>query len=157
MAFPDPNTKQIQGVLNGYPVASIATDIGGVPVAQPGGSADEFQIAASATYVASTNFDGLLSQGRRGVRLFVDVTAIAGGTSANLALRFKDPVTALSNQSSTLNPIGVINANGLWIYVFYPGVSADQNTPLSRSWGLALVVNGGAPSITCSIGACLIP
>lgn len=111
---------------------------------------------ASAARTTSTQSADLTNYNGRGVRVWLDVTAITATPSITLAIEGKDPASGKYKTMLTGAAVTTVSTNE---YVVYPGVTetanVDASTPLPRTWRVN-VTHGDADSITYSVGYCLI-
>lgn len=93
----------------------------------------------------------------RGIKLFVNVTAVAGTSpTLTVTLQGRDQV------SGAYYPILVspaISATGMTVLSVYPGLAAAANSVandvLPRTWRVITTIGGVSPAFTATIGASL--
>ena len=113
------------------------------------------QVVSGIGATASQNSPDLLNPYGRGVKVFVNTTAIGTG-SITVAVQAKDPG---SGAYATLLASAVIIANGVTVLTVYPGVTVTANVSASdvlpRQWRVS-VTAGNANPANYSVGACVI-
>lgn len=96
--------------------------------------------------------------GSRGVTVIVDITAITGTTpTLTVVIEGKDPA---SGKYFTLLSSAALNAVATTVLSVYPGLTASANVAanaaLPKTWRVRTVTGGTGPSVTATIGACVI-
>jgi hypothetical protein len=114
-------------------------------------------LLVSAARVATVLGAILANPNARGIKIFVNVTAVSG-TAPTLAIRLNgaDPVTGAAYIAQTF---ANITATGQYIYLVYPtaatvqgGITAVLNGILPNPWSIDAVIGGTTPSFTFSVG-----
>lgn len=120
----------------------------------------ELTVLASASRTVQTASADFTNYSARGIKLYLNVSAITGGPGTGIILRLqgKDPVSG-SYSSLAAAPTAVA-ATGLLVYSFYPsvftaGFAAHNNQALERTWRVLMTVSDATP-YTYSVGACLL-
>lgn len=114
-----------------------------------------FTIAPSAARTATATFGPFfVPSGYRGVRLFVDVTAVTSTPSVVLSIKLKDPVGG--DYSATILDSAALTAaiTAPIVMTVYPGVTAAANVAISNHIGRQFAVtatHADADSITFSV------
>jgi hypothetical protein len=120
---------------------------------------EQSALIASAARTATNNSAEQTNYGNRGVKVFIDVTAVTGSPSVTFSIQEKDSVggdyrailTSAAQTAAITAPV---------VLTVYPGCAAVANTvanePLSRTWRVA-AAHGNADSITYSVSYCYIP
>lgn len=140
-------------------VASLLADIAGrLKTLDDGGL--EIIPLISAARVASTNSADLTNPGAKGVRLTLDFTVQAVGTTLTLHVDYKDP--ASGKYEEVFSAAAALGAVGTATYDIFPGdiVAADditevQKLHIGRTWRVR-IVHSDADSCTYSVGACYL-
>lgn len=113
------------------------------------------QVVSGIGATASQNSPDLLNPYGRGVKVFVNTTAIGTG-SITVAVQAKDPG---SGAYATLLASAAIITNGVTVLTVYPGVTVTANVSASdvlpRQWRVS-VTAGNANPANYSVGACVI-
>lgn len=113
------------------------------------------QVVSGIGATASQNSPDLLNPYGRGVKVFVNVSAIGTG-SITVAVQAKDPG---SGAYATLLASAAIITNGVTVLTVYPGVTVTANVSASdvlpRQWRVS-VTAGNANPANYSVGACVI-
>jgi hypothetical protein len=113
------------------------------------------QIVSGVGATASQNSPDLVNTDARGVKVFVNTTAIGTG-SITVTIQAKDPG---SGAYTTLLASAVIVTNTTGVYTVYPGITAAANVSASdvlpRQWRIAVTANNANPA-NYTIGASLI-
>lgn len=95
-------------------------------------------VSATQTSLDQTNFYG------RGVKVFLNVTAIGAGSLVVL-IQYKDPV---SGQYITALTSAAVIANGFTQYTIYPGITAIANVAVNdvvpRTWRVQVTGANGS-------------
>jgi len=114
------------------------------------------QLAASAVRNVTATYGPITADGARGVRLYLNVTAVPGAQTLTLNLRALNNLRA--NTYDIAAATAAINATGMYIAEYYPGADAPiaGNTVARQSIRLpidayALVNHSGAGNWTYSI------
>lgn len=112
-----------------------------------------FTSAARTTHRPSDDFENIDG---RGVRVVIDVTAIAASPSVVFTIQGKDHV---SGKYYDLLASAAVTGTGTTVLTVYPGIAATANVAASNVlplfWRIN-VVGADADSITYSVGACTI-
>lgn len=139
-------------------VASVTMDFNGVNHDRRRGNFDAQTtlITISGMVAGSQNADQVNYNGR-GVKLGINVTAIAGGTpNLVVTIRGRDVV---SGQYYNILASAAITATGFTTLTVYPGVpttaNVSQSDVLPRTWNVLATV-GGTGNVTATIGASVI-
>lgn len=106
---------------------------------------------------ASANGPDQLNGGQRGIRVVVDITAIAGtAPTLVVSVRGKD-ATSGKYFPAVMMQSAVLNAVGTYVLTMYPGLTPVANQVVSdvlpRLYRVEAVIGGGTPNITATIGA----
>lgn len=116
-------------------------------------------LLASAARTATISTDDQINYNAKGVRVTLDVTAIADSPSIVLALEIKDEA---SGRYEKVMECPAVTAEGTHTYILYPGVGTavddvvvTRSYPLERTWRVT-VTHANANSITYSVGYALI-
>ena len=119
------------------------------------GNYNQVQLA-SAARTASVNGTTQTNQNGRGIMVFLNVSASAGGAGIQIVIEMIDSISGNTKQIS-VSPTAV-TATGQYVYVYYPGaasaggaVSTSQQ-PIPRSWRVR-VIHGDGASHTYSVSA----
>lgn len=111
---------------------------------------------ASAARTATTNSSDLTNYDARGVRVWVNVTAVTDTPSITVSIQDKDPISGTYTSILTSAAITGVSLTRLTVY---PGMTAAANVaasePLPRTWRVA-ATHADADSITYSVGYALI-
>lgn len=105
--------------------------------------------AASGTYVSGDQTNG----GARGVKVYLNISAIGASVTVTATVQGKDPVT---NTYYTLLASAAKAATGFTVLTVYPGLTAAANTVASdvlpRTWNVSVAVvdTTGTPTFTVS-------
>ena len=106
---------------------------------------------ASAARTASSNSADIRNGGARGVRVYINVTAIAASPSVVFTIKDKDKTGGLYH---TILASAAIVGTGLTTLTVYPGMTAAANVavsePIPPIWRVE-AVHGDADSITYSV------
>ena len=101
------------------------------------------------------NSPDLLNPYGRGVKVFVNTTAIGTG-SITVTIQAKDPG---SGSYATLLASAAIVTNATGVYTVYPGLDAVANVSandiLPRQWRVSVTANNANPA-NYTVGACVI-
>ena len=152
-------TQPVSGPLTDTQLRASAVPVSvGIPA--------DVTLLASASRSADSSSNDVVNSGYRGVYLFLNVTAVAGGgQTISVYLQAKDPISGNYVYISSA-PVAV-SATGLFGLEFYPGVSGGTNVAigytlnrfaihLPRTWR-AYVVHSGGGAFTYSLAAsCLV-
>jgi len=113
------------------------------------------QVAIGVGATASQTSPDLANPYGRGVKVFVNTTAIGTG-SITVTVQGKDPA---SGAYFTLLASAAIVTNLLTVLSVYPGLPATANVSANdvvpRTWRVSVVANNANPA-TYTIGACVI-
>lgn len=93
----------------------------------------------------------------RGVKVFVNVSANAGGLgSITASIQIKDPGSG--TYATPLSSAAIV-ATGFTVLTIYPGLAATANVTandcLPRQWRIQVVANNANP-VSYTVGACLL-
>lgn len=136
------------GVATAYAPKAIMAGADGSPLLNN----REVAALASAARTASVNSADLVNDNARGVRIVIDVTALALTPSVIFTVVGKD---VLSGKYTAILTSAAITAVGTTTLIVYPGVTPAANLavshPLPRLWRLE-AAHGDADSITYSVG-----
>lgn len=127
------------------------TDLNGNPLAS---NADNILLlsetaAASGTYTS----DDQTNTGARGVKVYLNISAIGASVTVTVTIQGKDPV---SGSYYTILASAAKSATGLTVLTVYPGLTASANVVASdvlpRTWNVIAVVadTTGTPTFTVS-------
>lgn len=122
------------------------------------GNYNQVQLA-SAARTASVNGTTQTNQNGRGIMVFLNVSASAGGAGIQVVIEMIDSISANTKQISA-TPVAVA-ATGQFVYTYYPGAAtvggatATSEQPIPRTWR-ARVIHGDAASHTYSVSASVI-
>ena len=119
-----------------------------------------FDTAALLSYTnasVGTNGADQTNYNARGVKLFIDVTAISGTTPGfTVALQGKDAASGKYYNIITSTAISTVSISTLEAY---PGIAAASNASigisLPRTWRVISVISGVSPLVTATVGASL--
>jgi hypothetical protein len=118
-------------------------------------------LLASAARTAQTTSADMTNPGARGVKIYLNISAITGGPGTGIITRVqgKDPVSGV--YFSLAAAPTAIAAAGLYVYTFYPsafgaGFTVHANQALERTWRVLIAVSDATP-YTYSVGYCLLP
>lgn len=117
----------------------------------------ERTLYASAARTATPTAVTLRTGRYRGLKLFIDVTAIAATPSVVVTI---DMVDSLSGATKTLLTGAAITGTGQTVLTIYPGVTVAANVAVSDVLPEAIKVtltHGDTDSITYTVAAHLIP
>lgn len=124
------------------------------------GAAEEYIASAAGAISANGNSANFNNNGGRGVKVVVDITALAG-TSPTLTviIEYKDPA---SGKFITLLSSAALAAVATTELTVYPGAvvtaNVSANNSLPKTWRVRWVIGGTAgPIVTASIGAIVLP
>lgn len=111
-------------------------------------------VAVAGTFVSAD----LKNDVRRGLKLVIDITAIAGTSpTVTVTIQGKDPV---SGKYYTLLASAALAATGTTTLTIYPGIATVANASvddvLPATWRISVVVGGTGPSATMTIGGSLL-
>lgn len=121
---------------------------------QSPGAVKEGTIFASASYgTGANNSAEFYNAGWRGIRLFVNITAVGGGGTVVFKVQNYDPVSASWFDVTNLASAS-LNANAATLITFYPSVNNTANTQVSQHLGCRwrLVATVGTNAVTFSVG-----
>jgi hypothetical protein len=113
--------------------------------------------ALAAAGVGASGVDQVNINGA-GVQVVVDITAISGaGATLTLIVEGKDPV---SGKYFPLLTSAGLTAISTTVLTVYPGIAVTANVTAStivpRSWRVRYTITGTTPSVTATIGACVM-
>lgn len=112
----------------------------------------EGTVLASAARTATTNSADFTNINAKGVRLFINVTAVTADPSVVFTLEVKDPI---SSTYTAILTSAAITGTGHTVLTAYPGATAAANVtvsmPLSRTWRVT-ATHADSDSITYSVG-----
>lgn len=127
-----------------YPYTGVNNDLGALVTL-----ANASSNGHSADYVNAQN---------RGIVVVVNISAISG-TSAALQVTIQGKDMASGNYYTLLQSAS-LTATGLTTLTVYPGIAAASNTAadasLPQNWRVSFSISGTSPSVTGTIGACLL-
>lgn len=114
--------------------------------------------AALLTYAAAAAGSNSADQSNplhRGVKVVIDVTAIAGTTPTfTVTIRGKDPA---SGKYFTILASAALTATGTVVLTVYPGIAAVANVSASDvlpdTWRIETAIGGTTPTVTATISA----
>lgn len=124
----------------------------------------EFTAAPVGTRTATEISAAITNTRARGMRLYLDVTAVAGTLpTLDVKLQTKDPLSGRwVDMANAAFP--QINAVGTWVLVIYPGINQTTvgavvrvSNVMSRTFRLVSTVAGTTPSFTFSVAGALLP
>lgn len=120
----------------------------------------EFTLSASAAKTATFTVAHENLYGR-GVKLWVNVTAVTGTTpTLDIKLQGVDPVSEAGFDIPDAAFAQITDATGDQEFILYPGVAATANVSVSDAlpltWQAVCTIGGTTPSFTFSIGGCYI-
>lgn len=112
---------------------------------------------SSAARTASTNSSDMTNHNQTGLTAFLDITGLGVGSTLQLLVQGKDPVTG--NYVTLANGSAQATTGTTFVHI-YPGASAGlsdgfASAPLPRTWRIR-VVHGNGLSCTYSVGVCII-
>ena len=114
-------------------------------------------ITLTAAGAGTTNGADMKNPGCRGVQVTVDITAIGGTPTLTVTIQGKDRV---SGKYYTLLASAALGSVATTVLRVFPGAAAAANTiandQVPEDWRVIAVVAGTTPSVTATIGACLI-
>lgn len=117
-------------------------------------------ILASAARIVTTNSADLTNYNHRGVRLFLDITAISGASATlDVKVQTKDSVSSgyFDLPGAAFAQKSTVTSDDLTIY---PGIAETANETVSdvlgRTWRIVATIAGTTPSVTFSVGAQMI-
>lgn len=107
----------------------------------------------------TTNSADQVNNNGRGVSVTLDITAKSGTIDVTLNIQTKD--TASGKYTTLLSSVSK-TATGTFRYVIYPTITASANLIaqdlIGEVWRVQVVCGAGTtPSVTCTVGACLLP
>lgn len=122
------------------------------------------QIDANQSFVtltaasASGHTSDIQNVNARGLKVVVDITAISG-TSAKLTVTVKAK-DQLSGKYYTILTSADLDSTGTTVLTVYPGLTAVSNVTVSdvlpATYQISYVIAGTGPSVTATIGGCLL-
>ena len=120
----------------------------------------ELTVLASAARTATANSSDMENRAARGVRLFLNVSAVSGTTpTLDVKVQVKDPIsdTYIDLPNAAFAQKTTTGSDELTIY---PGVTTAANravsTALSQKWRVVATIGGTTPSFTFSVAAAYI-
>jgi hypothetical protein len=118
------------------------------------GNLDNVSLAALVGAVASGNSADQTNFNGRGVKVVIDITAIAAGT-ITVTIKGKDPV---SGKYFNMLASTALNATGTTVLTIYPALPASANVSandvLPRTWRVEYTIAGA--TVTATIGAIVL-
>lgn len=128
---------------------------GSAPTLEP------FGILSSAARTTDTDSSQLQLTTQRGIRLFIDITAISGtGPSLTVKVQVKNPLSNgwVDLQDATT---AALNAVGLTTMSVYPGMNQSANvrisTAMSSDFRVRCTIGGVGTSVTFSVHGVKLP
>ena len=113
-------------------------------------------ILASAARVATVSSATFINYNGKGLKLFIDATAITATPSVTFAIEAIDPISGIATALLTSVAITAISHT---VLTLYPGITVAANVSaadiLPRSWRVT-ATHADADSITYSVGASVI-
>lgn len=106
----------------------------------------------------NVNSADLANTNHKGVKVVIDVTALAGTTpTITVTIKGKDPV---SGKYYTILASAALNATGTTTLTVYPGLTPSANSTandvLSATWRIEVVIGGTTPAVTATIAGVLL-
>lgn len=122
----------------------------------------DLTIFPSAARTTSVNSADQVMEGwqGKGVRLYVDVTAVAGTPTLDIKVQGLDQASGdyYDIPGAAFPQITAVVTD---ILTVYPGIAETANETVSdvlpKTWRVVATIGGTTPSFTFSLGACIIP
>lgn len=126
---------------------------------------EEFRVLAADARTASFNGDAFTNARHRGLRLYLNLTAVSGTLSPTLDVKLQTQDAESLVWGDMANAaFPQLTAAGLFMLVIYPGINqavvgtaSRVSNVMSRRWRLVHTIEGSGPSFTYSVGGLYLP
>jgi hypothetical protein len=118
---------------------------------------DKTLLASQSYAVGANNSAQIATEGAKGVRVFVEVTAVGGAGTVVVKLQIQDPGTGQWHDLPSAVTASIV-AIGRKVLTVYPGIAETANESVSDivTGALRAVATVGGNAVTLSVNAALL-